>query len=68
MQFQLPNSFKPETLQILEVSLRESQYVDNVNVDFSPLTWSYPMAMLVAVSYFRRWIEIRRSHNLKNTH
>ena len=68
MQVQLPNSFKPETLQILEVSLRESQYVDNVNVDFSPLTWSYPMAMLVAGSYFRRWIEIRRSHNLKTTH
>lgn len=40
MQVQLPNSFKPETLQILEVSLRESQYIDNVNVDFSPLTWS----------------------------
>jgi hypothetical protein len=39
-----------------------------VNVDFSPLYWSYPMAMLVAGSYFRRWIQVRRDHNLKTTH
>jgi hypothetical protein len=68
MKVELPYSFKPETLHALEVSLREGQLIDNVNVDFSPLYWSYPMAMLVAGSYFRRWIQVRRDNNLNTTH
>jgi hypothetical protein len=68
MEVKLPASFKPETLCNLEASLQKSQFENHVIVDFSPLHWSYPMGMLVAGSYFRRWIKIRREKGLKTTH
>ncbi|WP_341217972.1 ATP-binding protein [Neptunomonas phycophila] len=68
MEVKLPNSFKPESLTLLEKRLKESQLVNDVNVDFSSLYWSYPMAMLVAGSYFRRWIKVRRDNDLKTTY
>lgn len=68
MEVKLPDSFKPETLALLEKRLRDSQLVNDVTVNFSPLYWSYPMAMLVAGSYFRRWIKVRRDNDLRTKH
>lgn len=68
MEVTMPASFKPDELALLEKRLRDSQLIDNVNVNFSSLIWSYPMAMLVAGSYLRRWIKVRRDNDLKTTY
>lgn len=65
MELKLPGQFEPATLAKLESDLLASQFEDGVNVNFSPLTFSKPMAMLVAGSYLRRWITKRRDLNLK---
>lgn len=68
MEIKLPKEFLPTSLNGLQADLAKSQHVDNVNVDFSPLEFSKPLGMLVAGSYFRRWIGIRRAEGLKTTH
>lgn len=65
MDIKLPRNLNPFSLEKLQSDLIENQYVDNVNVDFSTLDFSYPMAMLVAGSFFRQWIKIRRNINLQ---
>lgn len=68
MEVKLPNEFNHLSLIKLQSDLEKSQYENNINVDFSSLNFSYPMAMLVAGSYFRRWIKVRREQKLKTTH
>lgn len=67
MEIQLPEKFSPEYLKDFQEALEESQYEDKVHVDFSTLKYSYPMSMLVAGSYLRRWITIRREAGLETT-
>ncbi|MEO1869952.1 MAG: ATP-binding protein [Cobetia sp.] len=67
MEIKLPAQFIPSSLSKLKADLTASQYLDNVNVDFSPLSYSKPMSMLVAGSYFRRWISCRRNLGLHTT-
>lgn len=67
MEIRLPSQFQPSSLGKLQEDLSQSQTVDNVNVDFFPLKFSRPMAMLVAGSYFRRWISRRRELGLRTT-
>lgn len=68
MEVKLPSQFEPSTLEKLQSDLSASQFADGVNVNFSPLSFSKPMAMLVAGSYFRRWIKKRRELGLNTTH
>jgi hypothetical protein len=68
MVVNLPSQFIPSALSGLQADLAASQYAGSVNVNFSCLGFSKPLAMLVAGSYFRRWIKIRRDHSLSTTH
>jgi len=68
MDIKLPREFLPTALSRLQADLASSQYIDNLNVDFSPLFFSKPLGMLVAGSYFRRWISVRRDKGFQTTH
>ncbi|WP_075258421.1 ATP-binding protein [Herbaspirillum camelliae] len=61
MEISIPRMFSRETLGALFADLDNSRNIDEVTVDFSQLRFSFPLAMLVAGSKMREWVEFRSS-------
>jgi len=68
MEVRLPKELIPAAIKKLESDLTATQDTDNVDVNFSYLTFSKPLGMLVSGSLLRRWINYRRSRGLQTTH
>ncbi|MDY0134939.1 MAG: ATP-binding protein, partial [Atribacterota bacterium] len=67
MEIRLPTQLIPTAIEKLESDLSTTQDADNVNVNFSYLTFSKPLGMLVTGSLIRRWINYRRERGLRTT-
>ena len=67
MNIQMPIHLIPEALSDLERDLAQSVSAPEANLDFSTLSYSYPLGMLVAGSMVRRWAIDRKNRGLRTT-
>lgn len=67
MEVRIPSRFDQNTLGNLFACLDATRDIDNVNVDFSDLRYSYPTAMLVAGSKLRDWVGYRTTCGYQST-
>lgn len=59
MEVLMPTKFDRDTLGHLFQSLDNTRDIDDVNINFSKLRYSFPTAMLVAGSKLRDWVDYR---------
>lgn len=64
MDISVPRSFDQGLLHDFFLALDAARELENVRLDFAPLSYSYPTAMLVAGSKIRSWIALRSANGL----
>lgn len=63
----MPTKFDRDTLGHLFQSLDTTRDIDDVNINFSQLRYSFPTTMLVAGSKLREWVDYRSSCGYEST-
>ncbi|WP_348237919.1 ATP-binding protein [Trichocoleus sp. Lan] len=66
-EVKIPHRLEQDFLLPFFQELRNAQSEQHVFIDFTPLSYSFPLSMLVAGSYLRQWIKIRKENGLDTT-
>jgi hypothetical protein len=68
MDISLPSNFDIEKLSVFFTRIDEVVNVDDITLDFSSLTYSWPTGMLVFGMKLRQWITVRKAAGLSTFH